>query len=81
MIMDEHQNKFSNADNLRPMDNETDSSAQIRGEYTIEERDTIEDIEKKHGISWHDIQEANSDILGEENNLRPGMKLKIPNKG
>ena len=78
--MDEQKGKFNNADNLRAMENETDSTAQIRGEYTIEERDTIEDIEKMHGISWSEIREANRDVMGESDTLQPGMKLKIPNK-
>ena len=79
--MDEQKGQFSNADNLRPMENETESHVQIRGEYTVEERDTIGDIEKKHGISWNEIREANHDVMGEDQDLKPGMKLKIPNKG
>jgi hypothetical protein len=78
--MDEQKGQFNNADNLRPMANETGGDAPIRSEYTVEERDTIEDIEKKHGISWSEIREANRDLMGEAEELQPGMRLKIPTK-
>ena len=78
--MDVQQQEFQNADNLRPMNQESDSQALIRNEYTVEERDTIADIEKKHGLSWNEIRDANQDILGNERELQPGLKLKIPRK-
>ena len=79
-IMDEQKREY-NDDNLRAMANETRGEAPIRSEYTVEERDTIEDIEKKHGISWSEIREANRDVMGDTEDLQPGIRLKIPNKG
>ena len=77
--MDVQKPEYNNADNLRPMDQDH-GSALIRNEYTVEERDTIADIEKKHGISWNEIREANTDILTGDRELQPGIKLKIPGK-
>ena len=78
--MDEQKRDYNRDSNLRAMENETGGDAPIRSEYTVEERDTIEDIEKKHGISWSEIREANRDIMGDAEELQPGMRLKIPTK-
>ena len=57
-----------------------DTSGNIISEYTVEERETIKDIENKLGISWKEIEEANKDILKEGQDVTAGMRLKIPSK-
>ena len=55
-------------------------STDILGEYIVEERDTIPDIEKKLGVSWDEIREANKEVIGNNVTIHSGLKLKIPNK-
>jgi LysM repeat protein len=53
----------------------------IRNEYTVEERDTLEDIAQKHGISIEEIMAANKDsIQNERDMVQPGTRLMIPRK-
>jgi nucleoid-associated protein YgaU len=63
---------------LRPMQDGNDST--IISEYTIEERDTISDIENKFGLSWQEILDVNKDVIKEPNTLIPGLRIKVPNK-
>lgn len=49
-------------------------------EYTVEERDTLADIGRKHNMTWEEIFEANKDIVHDTNEIMPGFKLKIPNR-
>ncbi|MEO6069685.1 MAG: LysM domain-containing protein [Chitinophagaceae bacterium] len=67
-----------NEDILKPT--EKDTKTTIASEYTIEERDTVADIENKLGISWQEIEAANKDVLQEGDALFAGMRLKIPTK-
>ena len=63
---------------MRPTDNNT--SENIVSEYTVEERETIKDIENKLGISWQEIISANGDVLKNDSDITPGMRLRIPSK-
>ena len=80
--MEDNKNSLpnNNAETLRAMASETSSNV-ITSEYTIEERDTINTIEEKLGLSWQEIAEANKDVMQDPNVLQPGMKLKLPKKG
>lgn len=49
-------------------------------EYTVEERDTLEDIARKHNMSWNEIYEANKDSINHTNNVMPGLRLNIPSR-
>lgn len=51
----------------------------ILKEYTVEESDTLEDIGRKHHLTWEQIAEANRDVLDNPDFVKPGFKLKIPN--
>ena len=66
----------NNPDSLRAMASET--SSLIGSEYTVEERDTIPESERKFGLSWQRICEANKDVIKEDTFLQPGIRLKIP---
>lgn len=60
---------------------ETPEPESTAGRYTVEEGDTLTRISlKQYGTMsrWHDIFEANRDILDNENSLRIGMVLRIP---
>ncbi len=63
---------------MRPTDNNT--SENIVSEYTVEERETVKDIENKLGISWQEIISANGDLLKNDSDITPGMRLRIPSK-
>ena len=63
---------------LRPMQDE--SASTVVSEYTIEERDTIADIEKKFSLSWQEILDVNKDVIKEPNALTPGLRIKVPTK-
>ncbi|HVG40204.1 MAG TPA: LysM domain-containing protein [Chitinophagaceae bacterium] len=63
---------------LRPTENDT--NADIVSEYTVEERDTIPDIEHKFNLSWKDIVAANKNILDNDEDIKPGLRLKIPKR-
>lgn len=79
--MEEHTGNINNninGDHLRAMAAET--PAPIGAQYTVEERDTIPEIERKCGFPWQEILEANKDLLTDESSLQPGMRLKIPSK-
>ena len=80
--MEDNKNSLpnNNAETLRAMASETSSNV-ITSEYTIEERDTINTIEEKLGLSWQEIAEANKDVMQDPNILQPGTKLKLPKKG
>jgi nucleoid-associated protein YgaU len=80
--MEDNKNSLpnNNAETLRAMASETSSNV-ITSEYTIEERDTINTIEEKLGLSWQEIAEANKDVMQDPNVLQPGTKLKLPKKG
>lgn len=49
--------------------------------YTVKSGDTLSAIGQHHGVSWHDIHEANKDVIGDDpDKIRPGQKLRIPKK-
>lgn len=50
----------------------------IMSEYTVEERDTIQDLEKKFGLSWQEICAANKEVIKDTNVLQAGIKINIP---
>ena len=51
----------------------------VISEYTVEEKDTLEDIARKHKVSIDEIMAANSDTIHQTSDLlQPGVKLKIP---
>jgi nucleoid-associated protein YgaU len=57
-----------------------DNSGDISAEYTIEERDTLEDIAEKYGVSIDEIIAANKDVHDKGDLIEPGKKIIIPNK-
>ena len=60
---------------------ESGDAGGIRNEYTVEERDTLDDIAQKHGISIEEIMEANKDTIhSKEEMIQPGTRLMIPRK-
>ena len=53
----------------------------IVDEYTIEERDTLQNIADKYGVSIDEIIEANRDVIKQPSDLiQPGLKIMIPQK-
>ena len=62
--------------------NEQVSSGRAGGvisEYTVEEKDTLEDIARKHKVSIEEIMAANSETISQPSDMvQPGLKLKIP---
>lgn len=70
----------NNAGALGAMASAAGSTGNILTEYTVEERDTLSEIGRKHGISWKEIYEANKDVIKDPDMIQPGWKLKIPNK-
>jgi nucleoid-associated protein YgaU len=51
--------------------------------HTASEGDTIEKISERYlGTSdrINEIKEANNDVIGADNNIKPGSKLKIPKR-
>lgn len=61
-------------------ENNPNNRGDITNEYIVAERDTIPELEKKLGLSWKEIWEMNKDVIQNPEELRPGMKLKIPAK-
>lgn len=50
-------------------------------EYIAEEKDTLNDIAKRYGISIEAIIAANQDMLRQPSDLvQPGLHIKIPRK-
>jgi len=53
----------------------------IVDEYTIEERDTLQSISEKYGVSLEEIVEANRDTISDPSDMiQPGLRIKIPSK-
>ena len=53
----------------------------IIDEYTIEERDTLQNIADKYGVTLDEIMEANRDVIKQPSDLiQPGLKILIPQK-
>ena len=52
----------------------------IVGEYIVEEKDTINDIARKYGMSIEQILAANPGLDEPADLVKPGMKIKIPKK-
>lgn len=53
----------------------------IVDEYTIEERDTLQSISEKYGVSLEEIVEANRDTIKDPSDMiQPGLRIKIPSK-
>ena len=47
-------------------------------EYLVKSGDSLSKIGQKYGVSWKQIQEANSDQIKNPDLIQPGWKLKIP---
>ncbi len=52
----------------------------IMTEYTVEEKDTIPELERKLGISWQEIYENNKECIPDPDTIKPGLKLMLPRK-
>jgi nucleoid-associated protein YgaU len=49
--------------------------------YTVQSGDTLSKIGQHHGVNWHEIYEANKDVIGDNpDKIRPGQVLHIPKK-
>jgi LysM domain len=77
--MKEYRDQTNNEEALGARSSERSASGNIFMEYTVEESDTLEDIGRKHNLSWDQIAEANKDVLDDPDFVKPGFKLKIPN--
>lgn len=62
------------------MDAQRNPERGIATEYTVEEKDTIPEIERKLGISWQEIYENNRECMPDPQTIRPGLKLMLPRK-
>ena len=52
----------------------------IVGEYIVEEKDTVNDIARKYGLTIEEILAANPGMNEPADLVKPGMKIKIPKK-
>ncbi len=53
----------------------------IVDEYTIEERDTLQNIADKYGVTLEEIMEANRDVIKQPSDMiQPGLKIQIPKR-
>ena len=53
----------------------------IVDEYTIEERDTLQSVAEKYGVSLDEIIEANRDTIRNPSDMiQPGLRIKIPSR-
>jgi len=51
----------------------------VISEYTVEEKDTLDDIARKHKVTIEEIMAANSETIRQPSDMvQPGIKLKIP---
>ena len=76
--MQEPYNRTNNDEALGARSSNQEATGNTLREYTVEERDTHQDIARKHGITWEEIMDANRDVLDSEEQVLPGFKLKIP---
>jgi LysM repeat protein len=50
-------------------------------EYIVEEKDTLQDIARKYGVSIEEIIAANREIIQEPSDMvQPGLRIMIPKK-
>jgi len=77
--MQEYRNQTNNEEALGAHSSERPATGNILREYTVEESDTLEDIGRKHNMTWEQIAEANKDVMDDPDFIKPGFKLKIPN--
>lgn len=77
--MQENNNRNTDAEYNRQM-----AEGRVGGiidEYIIEERDTLQNIADRYGVSLEEIVEANRDsIRNTSEMIRPGMRILIPQK-
>ena len=77
--MQENTNRNTDAEYNRQM-----AEGRVGGivdEYTIEERDTLQSIADKYGVSLEEIMEANRDVIHQPSDMiQPGLKIMIPQK-
>ena len=49
--------------------------------YTVKSGDSLSKIGQHHGVPWHEIYEANKDVIGDDpDKIHPGQTLRIPRK-
>jgi nucleoid-associated protein YgaU len=77
--MKEFRNQTNDDEALGAHSSERAATGNILKEYTVEESDTLDDIGRKHNMTWDQIAEANKDVLDNTDFIKPGFKLKIPN--
>lgn len=77
--MQENTNRNTDAEYNRQM-----AEGRVGGivdEYTIEERDTLQNIADKYGVTLDEIIEANRDVIKQPSDMiQPGLKIMIPQK-
>jgi hypothetical protein len=60
---------------------EQNTGGNIISEYIVEEKDTLDDIANRYGVSIEEIMAANSETVHDPVDLtRPGQRIMIPNK-
>jgi LysM repeat protein len=52
----------------------------VVNEYIVEEKDTINDIARKYGLTLEEIMAANPGMDEPADMVKPGLKIKIPKK-
>lgn len=58
-----------------------ENSGSVVSEYIVEEKDTLDDIARRYGVSIEEIMAANSETVHDPVDLtRPGQRINIPNK-
>ena len=77
--MQEYRDQTNNDEALGARSSGRPATGNIMKEYTVEESDTLEDIGRKHNMTWAQIAEANQDVVDDPDFIKPGFKLKIPN--
>ena len=77
--MKEYRDQTNNDEALGAHSSERPATGNILSEYTVEASDTLEDIGRKHHMTWEQIAEANKDVMDHPDFIKPGFKLKIPN--
>lgn len=74
------QDRINNEETPRHTDSQ-ENSGSIVSEYIVEEKDTLDDLARRYGVSIEEIMAANKETVHDPVDLtRPGQRINIPNK-